>query len=881
MPSRSQLRWKRNHDRSSAGRGNSSEITIAAPLEEESRSPQGYTYSYALLFQSGGDASAGGIALLRALESHGVCCARSRIDASLYLLRLAWAAALREAELMGIRLERVDGTLGAFSAPVFARGGVFAPPPPLEVEAAGDDRLARAFKSGDRVRLLQHLIGRLTVLELHTSMPSSELLLPHPFDGGDAAHSSAFEVAQPRLVAAVFPLHCKAARAVLKQSLVYGGGRSSICEAAILGEGPPLRAIRSYFGVRIAFYFCFLHSYTKWIAGLTLFGAAVRLVVPRLVEVELFLLHLDVIDPEVAIAAVGGCGAVAWSVAFLKAWQREQHSQALAWDVTSLDETDEPRVQWHDATSECWQQTMRVVSCVATLTAILLAGTCSFILMQWDDHWATTHPVGMGGRSFVMDSLVGLVPTVTLVVALALLDTVWSAAAPILTELENFETQQEYRWSLVAKLAVFQFMNNMGWLLYVVFIEPDPAKLRKYLLTVLLVKQLFIEQAIEIGVPLLTAAVARCRHNSARRRASSRDAPGPESESGEKETRGTAAAAAASSPARGDSSPFHSFSDSLLSDEMIRTAEEEAQLAVYAVDDDFIELFVQFARVILFAAAMPIIAPLSALINNLFEIRTDALKLLVGSRRPKIETAAGIGAWSFAFNCVSMLAIVTNIVLIMRIHVSSTQQSNSTSCSSDAAAEGHSSMVDAVIGLVLQHNIDRWSVFVFFLLAVMRNIVSDVPQHVEKERLHIAREARKELLKRKAMHAMKLLRDHDRSSAGARARSAWRRMARAFAKTELPTPARAMKPPPRTRPARRRSRRSISSLQHAGSVEPSATTRVLRPRRSPSTRPQPPPPLPQRVVEVRARKGKRRKTSSGQANAQNVVSKRRRGSATM
>ena len=107
-------------------------------------------------------------------------------------------------------------------------------------------------------------------------------------------------------------------------------------------------------------------------------------------------------------------------------------------------------------------------------------------------------------------------------------------------------------------------------------------------------------------------------------------------------------------------------------------AAEESELCEYDVDDDFIELFVQFGRVALFAAAMPIIAPLSAFVNNLVEARTDALKLLTASRRPRIESASGIGAWVFAFRCIAALSVVTNVALVISISLSGEDSSGAT-----------------------------------------------------------------------------------------------------------------------------------------------------------------------------------------------------------
>lgn len=59
---------------------------------------------------------------------------------------------------------------------------------------------------------------------------------------------------------------------------------------------------------------------------------------------------------------------------------------------------------------------------------------------------------------------------------------------------------------------------------------------------------------------------------------------------------------------------------------------------------DYQEMFVQFGYVVLFSSAFPL-AALCALINNLIEIRSDALKLCTGLQRPFGQRVESIGQW--------------------------------------------------------------------------------------------------------------------------------------------------------------------------------------------------------------------------------------------
>jgi len=69
---------------------------------------------------------------------------------------------------------------------------------------------------------------------------------------------------------------------------------------------------------------------------------------------------------------------------------------------------------------------------------------------------------------------------------------------------------------------------------------------------------------------------------------------------------------------------------------------------------DYQEMFIQFGYVVLFSSAFPL-AAMCALINNIVEIRSDALKLCTGLQRPFGQRVENIGQWqvrrSILINC--------------------------------------------------------------------------------------------------------------------------------------------------------------------------------------------------------------------------------------
>uniref|UniRef100_A0A4W5JIB5 Anoctamin n=1 Tax=Hucho hucho TaxID=62062 RepID=A0A4W5JIB5_9TELE len=78
---------------------------------------------------------------------------------------------------------------------------------------------------------------------------------------------------------------------------------------------------------------------------------------------------------------------------------------------------------------------------------------------------------------------------------------------------------------------------------------------------------------------------------------------------------------------------------------------------------EYLEMVIQFGFVTLFVASFPL-APVLALVNNLFEIRVDAWKILTQFRRMVPEKAQDIGAWQPILQGVAILAVASNAMII-------------------------------------------------------------------------------------------------------------------------------------------------------------------------------------------------------------------------
>ena len=96
-----------------------------------------------------------------------------------------------------------------------------------------------------------------------------------------------------------------------------------------------------------------------------------------------------------------------------------------------------------------------------------------------------------------------------------------------------------------------------------------------------------------------------------------------------------------------------------------RRLAEESNLAVYpGLVGEYAELAIQVGYVTLFGAAFPL-APVICFVNNMLERKTDALKLLKYCKKPPYKAAKSIGAWALVFETMSVLALVTNTLILI------------------------------------------------------------------------------------------------------------------------------------------------------------------------------------------------------------------------
>ncbi|KAK9314233.1 calcium-activated chloride channel-domain-containing protein [Lipomyces starkeyi] len=98
----------------------------------------------------------------------------------------------------------------------------------------------------------------------------------------------------------------------------------------------------------------------------------------------------------------------------------------------------------------------------------------------------------------------------------------------------------------------------------------------------------------------------------------------------------------------------------------------EADFPDYVVGDDYREMVVQFGYLSLFATVWPL-APLFSFINNWFELRGDAVKICLDTKRPIPGKAETIGPWLNNLIFLTWLGSLTTSSLVSMYRVSATE----------------------------------------------------------------------------------------------------------------------------------------------------------------------------------------------------------------
>ncbi|XP_026834830.1 uncharacterized protein LOC6541960 isoform X4 [Drosophila erecta] len=441
----------------------------------------------------------------------------------------------------------------------------------------------------------------------------------------------------------------------------------------------PLDDIAAYFGVKVALYFAWLGHYTCALGVPAVFGTILYCILWGKGQTAQDMGHV-----------LFSLFNVAWASLYLEAWKRYSVELAFRWGTLSTppELLEPPRPLYKGPLEEnnvtgrlepkeapAWQRrafrylvSFPIIGCCLCVVFAVM-----FLMLRFQD-WLDHHNIPDKGIAQCMYNLhkdwwdsklpeesvlccLSVIPKVLLAGAITLMDEAYFKLAVWLNDRENYRLQSKYENHLIAKVALFQFVNSFLSLFYIAFYLRDEEKLKEQLAGLLISRQI-IGNLRESAIPYFLEQwkLAKLSFNMWGALSPTQNV-----------TRSLAeelATAEAELKAESTGTPTKSHQPESASKRNIGQAEIESSLYKYdGTFSDHLEMLVQMGYVVLFSAAFPL-AGVCALINNLMEIRSDAFKLAHVHQRPFGQRVANIGTWQNALSILSLAAVIVNCALI-------------------------------------------------------------------------------------------------------------------------------------------------------------------------------------------------------------------------
>ncbi|XP_060605683.1 anoctamin-4-like isoform X3 [Ruditapes philippinarum] len=472
----------------------------------------------------------------------------------------------------------------------------------------------------------------------------------------------------------------------------------------------PLEYIRNYYGSQIGLYFAWLGFYTRWLVFPSILGFIIFIY--GVVYMDESYPSKEICDESLNITMCPLCdyqcpywklnsschdseysrmfdnnGTVffavfmsLWGTLFLEFWKRKQAVIQYNWDLVDFVKEEEPprpeylaklanypRMKENPITGmkephlPFWRRRfpiymlsygfMLFTMCIAIggvvgVIAYRISVLASLQLLEKDSPRDNST---LGETKHVITTNAGIITTITAacinLFIIIILNIVYSRVAVWLTDFECLRTQGEYDDSINIKLFALQFVNYYSSIIYIAFFKGRLVgrpgayneafggrqeecgsagcliELCIQLAIIMAGKQIIQNNLLEIFLPKGIKFLKRC------------------------------------------------YRKRILKE----TAEQKAKLSAWMKDyqlsehtslyHEYLEMVLQFGFLTIFVAAFPL-GPLCCLLNNMIEIRFDALKFTTDLRRPLGERAGDIGIWYEILYAISRLAIVSNAFII-------------------------------------------------------------------------------------------------------------------------------------------------------------------------------------------------------------------------
>ncbi|XP_068227061.1 anoctamin-1 isoform X2 [Palaemon carinicauda] len=457
----------------------------------------------------------------------------------------------------------------------------------------------------------------------------------------------------------------------------------------------PLDYVKEYFGVKIGLYFAWLGFYTYMlipaaIVGLFCFIYAVSTINEHQPSNDICNKHLNVtmcplcdhfcdywsleetcfhakftylVDNPSTIFFTAFMSL--WAALFLEMWKRYSAEITHRWDLTGFDIQEEhPRPQYLARLTHIKKKTVNIVtktleprppfwrmrfpgvmislSTVFLLVTMAIVAVLAVILYRM----SVLAALSIHGDSVITSYAIIFTSTTAAfinLICIMIFNQIYARVAERLTELELQRTQTEFDDSLTLKIYLLQFINYYSSIFYIAFFKgklvgypgdynrvfgsrqeecsPGGCLLELSVqLAIIMVGKQIMNTCMEMVIPLLWKWYNMLTVPESQREAHNR---------------------------------------------WPRWA-KDFRLVNFdprGLFPEYLEMVLQYGFVTVFVSSFPL-APLFAFLNNVFEMRLDAKKLLTHFRRPVSQRVKDIGIWFKILDSIGKLAVVTNAFII-------------------------------------------------------------------------------------------------------------------------------------------------------------------------------------------------------------------------
>ncbi|RYC58849.1 hypothetical protein CHU98_g7370 [Xylaria longipes] len=383
--------------------------------------------------------------------------------------------------------------------------------------------------------------------------------------------------------------------------------------------------IRNKFGESVAFYFAFLQSYFAFQFVPAAFGVAAWLILGRYSWLYAFANSL-------------------WSVVFFEWWKKKEVDLAVQWGVRNVSRIQHARTQFqwdleapdpvtgelvkhYPPTKRVKTQLLQIpfaLACVLVLGALYLFcfgveifltqvynGPFKSYLVQRENYpTSDAHTASLIRKIFILNFITSYTP-------LFLSAFVYMPFGNLMMPYLNIFTTTARKFYQDKSVTTQEFRIN-------------PDRLKSQMVYFAVTAQI-VNVALEFVVPYVKQVAFRKVERAQAKRAASQDGKNIQDVPEERK--------------------------------FLQRVRDEAKLGVYDVAVDYREMVVQFGYLSLFSCIWPL-TPLSFLVNNWFELRSDAMKIAMSCQRPIPWRSDSIGPWLNALGFLSWAGSLVSSALV-------------------------------------------------------------------------------------------------------------------------------------------------------------------------------------------------------------------------